>query len=241
QEEWQDAARDRRRIASRALGVLADRPEALRDPLRPTDGAARREDEPAVAPAPDRLEDLRPAAREPERRRHAVVRRQLDDGAVEPPELPGVGDRIARLEERAHETDRLYHSRISAGVVVAVRPDVLPLAGGEHEDRTALREVLHSQKLLREDRGPAADRVEDAAPDPDAAGVLAEDAHHREHGELCGELRPADGAVAEVRRPERVRVLELELVAGPEVIEPRCLERLRGADDIVRRRVARRV
>src|SRR5262245_23984055 len=100
-------------------------------------------------------------------------------------------------------------------MIVAVRADVLPLAGGEREDRPALGEVLRGEKLLRQDRRAPADGVEDALADADAARVLPEDAHQRLERELRGELRVGARAVAVVRRPQRVRMLKLELVARP--------------------------
>ncbi len=125
-------------------------------------------------------------------------------------------------------------------MVVAVGADVLPLAGGQDEDGAPLREVLRGEELLRQDRGPAPDGIENALADADAARVLAEHAHERLQGELGRELRIRPGAVAVLGRPQSVRVLELELVARPHVIETGCFEALRRLDHLLDRRVARR-
>jgi hypothetical protein len=100
--------------------------------------------------------------------------------------------------------------------------------------------VLRREELLRQDRGPAADRVEHALADADATRVLADDAHERLQREFRSELRVHVRAVAVLGRPQSVRMLELQLVPGPHVVEARGLEALRGLDDLGDRRVARR-
>ena len=132
-----------------------------------------------------------------------LVRRHLDHRVLELPEAPSYESAPAS-RECAHEARRLDEARVPQAVVVAVGPDVLPLAGGEREDGAALREVLRRQELLREDRRAAPDRIEHALPDADALRVLSEDAHQRLQRELRRELRARDRAVAELRRPEAV-------------------------------------
>src|SRR5262245_65499171 len=116
-------------------------------------------------------------------------------------------------------------------MVVAVGTDVLPLTGREDEHGAALREVLGGEELLREDGRTAPDRVEHALPDPHPLRVLAEHAHQRLERKLRGQLRLGRGAVAELGPPELMRMLELELVAGPEGIEPGRLQRACHAYD----------
>ncbi|HXJ34083.1 MAG TPA: hypothetical protein VMS22_08575 [Candidatus Eisenbacteria bacterium] len=220
--------------------MIASDGELLRDALRPPDDAARRVDEPAVREAADRLQHLRASPGEPEGRRDALEGRQLHDGVFELPEPPVVRDRLLRIEKGAHEPCRLGEPRVAEAVVVAVRTDVLPLAGGEHEDRTPLREMLRRQELLREDRRAAADRFERALADAHPPRVPTEDAHERLERELRRELRVRPRAVAILGRPQPMRVLELELIAGPHVIETSRLERLRRLDHLLDRRIARR-
>ena len=149
-----------------------------------------------------------------------------------------MGDRLLGLEEGAHQARGLDQARVAQAVVVAVRPDVLPLARRKNKDRAALREVLRGEELLGEDRRTAADRVEHPLPDAHAAGVLAEDAHQRLQRELRGELGVGARTVAQLGRPQGVRMLELQLVAGPDVVEACSFQPLRRLDHLLDRRVA---
>src|SRR5215470_499156 len=123
-------------------------------------------------------------------------------------------------------------------MVVTVQPNVLPFTGGENEDRPPLGEVLRAEKLLRQNRGATADRIEDALADADPSRVLPEDAHQRLQRELGGELGRRARAITVLWRPQSMRVLILELIARPDVIEPRRLERARRLDDLLDRRIA---
>src|SRR5262249_7126612 len=131
EQQREEAAGDRAGIAAGALGVLADGAQAVRDRLRPAEPGAPRVDEPAVGPAADRLQHLRAATGQPERRRRAVEGWQLDDRVAQGPELAVVRDRLLRLAERPHQACGLDQLRVALAMVVAVGTDVLPLAGRE--------------------------------------------------------------------------------------------------------------
>src|SRR5262245_4344491 len=100
--------------------------------------------------------------------------------------------------------------------------------------------MLRGEELLGQNRRPAPNRVEDPLADTNAGRVLAEDAHQRLQRKLRRQLGMGARAVAELRRPELMRVLELQLIARPHVVEPRCLEALRGLDYLLHGRIARR-
>jgi hypothetical protein len=130
EQQRQRRAGDGAGIASRPLGVPARDGELLGDAFGTADDSAGRVDEPPVRPPAHGFEHLRPATGEPQRWRDTGKRRQLDDGVLELPEPAVVRDGLLRLQEGTHEARRLDQARIALPMVVAVRPDVLPLPGG---------------------------------------------------------------------------------------------------------------